>query len=100
MFAFQEFSREHSPIAQRRIITHSPSRQLPILDPMRPLRGRAKPNLSIGFVFRIVAIKPDSLTVAFEREDVGRDPVEKPTVVRDYHRATSEALQSLFKRAQ
>src|SRR5439155_10929333 len=80
--------------------SHSPSRQLSILDPMRSLRGCTKPTLTIGLVFRIVAIKPNRLAVTFEREDMGRDPIQKPAIVRDHHRATSEALQRLFKRAQ
>jgi hypothetical protein len=76
------------------------SRQLPVLDPMRALGGGTKPILSIGFVFRIVAVKPNHLAVTFEREDMGRDPVEKPTIMRDHHHATGKVFQRFFERAQ
>src|ERR671924_2036036 len=76
------------------------SRQLSILNPMRSLGGGAEPHLSIGFVFRIVAVKPNNLAVAFEGENMGCDPIQKPAIVRDHNRTTSEALQRFFKRAQ
>src|SRR6266508_3646991 len=67
-----------------------PARQLSILDPMGSLRAGAKPHFSIGLVFRIVAVKPNNLAVAFEREDMGRDAIEKPAIVGNHHRAAGE----------
>jgi len=77
---------------------HSFPRQLPVLDPMRVLRGGAEPHLSVRLVFRIVAVEPDDLAVTFEREDIRRDPIEKPAIVRDHNRATGEAFQRFFTR--
>ena len=67
---------------------------------MRLLRGRAKPQLAIGLVFRIVAVKPNNLAVAFEGEHMGRDPVEKPAIVGDHDHAPGKIFQRFFERAQ
>ncbi len=47
-----------------------------------------------------VAFEPHHLAVALEREHVGRDAVEEPTVVGDHHRAARELEERLFERAQ
>jgi len=54
---------------------------------MRLLSGGAEPALAISLVFRIVAVKPNNLAVAFEGEHMSRDPIEKPAIMRDQHRA-------------
>jgi hypothetical protein len=59
---------------------------------MRSLGGSAEPILSIGLVFRIVAVKPNNLAVAFEGEDMGRDPIQKPAIVGDHDRAPGKIL--------
>jgi len=64
------------------------------------MKSDAEPTLSIGFVFRIVTVEPNHLAVAFEGENMGRNPIEKPAIVGDHHRAAGEVLQCLFKRAQ
>src|SRR5690348_9371669 len=46
------------------------------------------------------ALEPDRLAVAFESEDVRRDAVEEPAVVRDHDRAARELEQRLLERAQ
>src|SRR4029078_7674630 len=46
------------------------------------------------------ALEPDRLAVSFEGEDVGRDAVEEPAVVRDHDGAARELEQRLLERAQ
>src|SRR5262249_55428983 len=46
------------------------------------------------------ALEPDRLAVPLEGEDVGRDAVEKPAVVRDHDGAARELEQRLLERAQ
>src|SRR5262245_49090074 len=67
---------------------------------MRSFSGRTQPNTAVGFVFRIVAVKPNNLAVAFEGKDMSRDPVQKPAIVRDDNDTASETFQRLFERAQ
>jgi hypothetical protein len=42
------------------------SRELAILDPMWLFCGGAKPEFAIGFVFRIVALKPGDMAVTLK----------------------------------
>src|SRR5581483_11023092 len=46
------------------------------------------------------ALVPDRLAVPLEGEDVGRDAVEEPAVVRDHDGAAGELEQRLLERAQ
>ena len=39
------------------------------------------------------------LRIAFERQNMRRDAVEKPTVVRDHHRTAGETFETFFERA-
>src|SRR4051795_1463982 len=78
--------------------TESP-RHLPISDPMR-LRGLGAEALPLVFlVLAVVAVEPVDAALAFEREDVRRDAVEEPAVVRDDDGAAGEGLQRFFQRA-
>ena len=52
------------------------------------------------FVFAVTALEENDLRVAFESEDVRRDAVEEPTVVRDDYRTTCEIVQTFFQRTQ
>ncbi len=61
---------------------------------MRLFRCRAQPLLAIRFILGIVTIKPNHFAVAFERENMGRDPIEEPTIVGDYHGAAGEILSA------
>src|SRR5690606_10656160 len=71
-----------------------------VLDAVR-LRGVfALAPLQVFRVIRVVALEEHDLAVAFEREDVRRDAVEKPAVMRDHDRAARELEQRLFERAQ
>ena len=53
--------------------------------------------LAEGLVLTEVAFEPAHLTVAFERQDMGANAVEEPTVVADDHRASGEVLQRRFE---
>ena len=74
--------------------------QLTVLDPMRLIGVRAQPAVPVGLVVLVVALEPDDLAVALEREDVRRDAVEEPAVVADDDGAAGEGLERLFERAQ
>ena len=67
---------------------------------MRLIGFLAEPFFSICVVLAVVPFIPDHLAIAFERHDVGRDPVEKPAVVTADDGAAGEALQSFFQGAQ
>src|SRR5688500_692229 len=73
-------------------------RQLPELDAVRLIRVRAEPPLAIGFVVLVIALEPDDLAVALEREDVRGDAVEEPAVVADHDGAAGKRQQPLFER--
>src|SRR6185436_13728967 len=60
-------------------LAHLP-RQLPVLDPVRLIGRGAEAALPVGFVVLVVALEPDHLAVALEREDVRRDAIEEPAV--------------------
>ena len=47
-----------------------------------------------------VALEPFDVAVALERQDVGRDAVEEPAIVRDHHDAAGESEQGILERAQ
>ncbi len=60
----------------------------------------AETALLVDFVVLIVAFEPLDVAVAFEGEDVRRDAIEEPAVVRDHDGAAGEVEQRLFERAQ
>src|ERR1700734_1484164 len=51
-------------------------------------------------IFLIVPLEPDDLGVALEGENVSRDSIEEPAIVRDDHRAAREGHQCILERAQ
>src|ERR1700732_1052685 len=51
-------------------------------------------------VFLVVAFEPYDLRVAFERQNMRRDPIEEPAIMRNYHRAARERHQRIFQSAQ
>jgi len=67
---------------------------------MRYFGLSSQTRFAIFFVVRIVTFEPDNFTVAFERQHVRRNPIEKPTIVRDDDHAAGKTLQSFFQRAQ
>src|SRR4051812_1206982 len=54
----------------------------------------------VSHVVRVIAFEPRHLTFAFEREDVSRDAIEEPAIVRDHHGAAGKIEQRLLERAQ
>src|SRR5690606_31150569 len=71
-----------------------------VTDAMR-LRGvLTLAPLQVLGVVRVVPLEVDDLAVAFEREDMRRDPVEEPAVVRDHDRAAREVQQRFLEGAQ
>ena len=76
------------------------ARQFAVANAVRLIGFLAQPLLPIRFVFAVVPFEPDHFAVAFERHDVGRDPVQKPAVVTADDGATGETLQSFFECAQ
>ena len=56
--------------------------------------------LEVRDVLLVVALEPHHLRVALEGEDVRRDAVEEPAIVRDHHGAAGKAQQRLLQRAQ
>src|SRR5829696_4768255 len=78
----------------------SPPRQLLVGDPMWPVCLRTQAGPSVLLICLEIALEPDDLRVALEGQDVGRDAVQEPAVVRDDHRAAGEREQRLLERAQ
>src|SRR5215813_9856150 len=72
------------------------SGQLSVLDPVRCFSRRTEACFSIRFVIGIVTLKPEHFAITFKRENVSRDAIEKPAVVRDHHRAAGKVLQCFF----
>src|ERR1051326_8885947 len=71
-----------------------------VTDAMRPVGLGAEPAAPVGLVIGVIAFEPHDLAVALEGEDVGRDAVEKPAIVRNDHGAAGIVEQCLFERAQ
>src|SRR5215469_18775340 len=65
---------------------------------LRSLLAPAPPE--VLDVFLVIALEPNDLRVALEGEDMGRDAVEEPAVVRDHHGAAREGEQRLLERPQ
>src|SRR5689334_16611110 len=57
--------------------------QFPILDAGRQVGGRAEAGPLLLLIHLEVAVAPDHLAVALERQDVRGDAVQEPAVVRD-----------------
>src|SRR5687768_16626583 len=57
------------------------SRKLAVLDAVGDFGCGTEARFAIGFVVGIVAFKPRYFAVAFEREHVRRDAVQKPAIV-------------------
>ena len=51
---------------------------------MRRIRIRPEALLAIHFVVLVVALEPLDVTVGFERQDVRRDAIEEPAIMRDH----------------
>src|SRR6476620_10401552 len=76
------------------------ARQLTIANAMRLIRFLAETLLPVGLVVAVVAFEPDHFAVPFKRQDVRRNPVEKPPVVTADHRTAGEILEPFFQCSQ
>src|SRR4029079_16015878 len=74
--------------------------QSPVRDPVRLIGVGALPLLQVLDVRLVVPLVPHDLAVSLEGEDVGRDPVEEPALVRVAERATREVDDRVLERAQ
>src|SRR5262245_1493730 len=61
-----------------------------VADAMRPIGLITLAPAQILHVLVVVALEHHDLAVAFEREDVGRDAIEEPAIVRDHDGAARE----------
>ncbi len=57
-------------------------------NPVRLIRISALPLLQILDIRLVVPLEPDDLGIPFERQNVRRNTVEKPPIVRDHNRAS------------
>ena len=71
-----------------------------VLDPVRLERLWPACLGDPGGVLLPAPLEPGGRRVALEGEDVRRDPVEEPAVVRDHHRAAGEVEERVLERAQ
>src|SRR5687768_17305286 len=71
-----------------------------VADAVRPGGFLAEALLLVGLVLLVVAVEEHRVRVALEGEDMGRDAVEEPAVVRDDQHAAGEFEQRLLERAQ
>src|SRR5580700_3336079 len=51
-------------------------------------------------IFLIVSLEPNDFRVAFERQYMGRDSIEKPSIMRDDDGAPGKGHQRIFQSAQ
>ena len=57
----------------------------------------AETPFTIGFVFAVVAFEEHRLRVVFVRQDVRRDAVKEPPIVRDHNGGAGEVQQGFFQ---
>src|SRR5690606_32980313 len=72
--------------------------QLLVANAARPVGIITFAASQVLHVLRVIALEPHDFTVALEGEDVGRDTIEEPAVVRDDHCAAWERQQRLLQR--
>src|SRR5690242_18374418 len=74
--------------------------EFPVLDSVWLVSVRTLSTLQVLDVTLVVAFVPDRLAVALECQDVRRNTVEEPPVVRDDDGAAGKVEERYFKRAQ
>ena len=77
----------------------SGSRQTAIFDAMRLVGVVSERRFLSASYSRVIAVEKVDFRVAFERQNVRRDAVEKPAVVADDDGAAREIFQRFFERA-
>src|SRR5215471_7021423 len=56
--------------------------------------------MAVRFIVRIITLEPIDATIAFEREDVRCNAVEKPAIVSDHDRAPGKVLERFLQSTQ
>ena len=59
-----------------------------------------QPRSPVLLVLVVGSLEPHDLGIAFERQHVGRDPVEEPAVMRDHDGAAREVDEGVLEGAQ
>src|SRR5215813_13362955 len=80
--------------------TRLSANQLLIRDPMRLVGISSLPLVQVFGICPIVALEPDDFAVAFEGEDMRRDTIQEPAIVRNHYGAAGEIQERFFERAQ
>ena len=57
-------------------------------------------SLAILFIVRVIPGEPDNLTIAFEGENMRRNSIQEPAIVRDHDGGTRKFKQRFFERPQ
>ena len=86
----------HSRMKMRRLTEQDLVLERLEANAVRSRRFFTKALSLVGFVFVVVAIKENNLTVAFKRQDMRGNSVEEPTVVRGHQRAACKFQQRFF----
>ena len=60
----------------------------------------AETTALIGLIFVVVAVEEDHFRITLKREDVRRDTIKEPTIMRRNHRTAREFQECLFKSTQ
>lgn len=64
---------------------------------MRLVGVMAEATFAVGFVFAVIAVKIFDMAVALERQNVRRDTVQEPAIVRDNNGTAAEILERFLK---
>jgi hypothetical protein len=74
--------------------------QLSVLDPVRLIGLFTDAFSPLGFIRLVVPFAPHRLAVPLERQDVGRNAIQKPAIVADDHGATTKVQETVLQRSQ
>ena len=69
-------------------------------DTVRAVGLGTEPAVAIFLVVFVIALEPRDSAVTLECEDVRRDAVEEPAIMRDHDGAAGEVEQGFFERTQ
>lgn len=65
---------------------------------MRLIDLVAEPTSPVFHIFAVIAVKILNMAIALESENVGSDPVQKPSVVANNDSTSGKVLKRLFQR--
>jgi hypothetical protein len=70
---------------------------MPVFNPMRLIGSGSLACFPVCFIFGVVAVKKEALTLPFKGQDVGDDAIQKPAVMADDQGTSAEKLQGFFQ---